>query len=39
MVPTDAVENSIHTVTGEATDFLDEIRIAVVDGGGAKLFN
>src|SRR5437879_229888 len=39
MVPTDAVENSIHTVTGEAEDFLDEVRIAVVDGGSAKFPN
>src|SRR5437016_14233027 len=39
MVPTDAVENSIHTVTGEAEDFLDEVRIAGVDGGSAKFPN
>jgi hypothetical protein len=39
IVPADAVENSIHTVTSEAVDFLHEVRIAVVDGGSAKFLN
>jgi hypothetical protein len=39
IVPADAVENSVHTITGEAVDFLHEVRIAVVDRSRAKLLN